>query len=131
MTAVDTNILVRLLTTDHPSQASAARTLFESGPIWIGKTVLLETAWVLRSVYEFDDETIASTLLRVVALPNVSVEDQPAVVEALDLTITGLEFADALHFASRPEGAVFRTFDQKFLRRAKQAGVKNISLVSA
>ncbi len=48
MIAVDTNVLVRLLTGDDPVQESAARSLFASGPIWIAKTVLLETSWVLR-----------------------------------------------------------------------------------
>ena len=42
MTAVDTNVVVRLLTGDDPAQEAAARALFESGPIWIAKTVLLE-----------------------------------------------------------------------------------------
>ena len=50
MIAVDTNVLVRLLTGDEPEQAAAARRLFASEAIWIGKTVLLETGWVLRGL---------------------------------------------------------------------------------
>ena len=46
MTAVDTNVVVRLLTEDHPKQTAAARSLFAAGPIWIAKTVLLETGWI-------------------------------------------------------------------------------------
>lgn len=46
--AVDTKVLVRLLTEDGPQQAAAARSLVASEPIWIAKTVLLETFWVLR-----------------------------------------------------------------------------------
>ena len=53
MIAVDTNILVRLLTEDDPKQTTAARSVFAAGPIWIAKTVLLETGWVLRSHYRF------------------------------------------------------------------------------
>jgi predicted nucleic-acid-binding protein len=48
MLAVDTNVLVRLLTGDEPKQAAAARALFAAEPIWIAKTVFLETGWVLR-----------------------------------------------------------------------------------
>ena len=55
MIAVDTNVLVRLLTGDDLKQAAAARSLFAAGPIWIAKTVLLETAWVLRSLYGFEE----------------------------------------------------------------------------
>ena len=39
MTAVDTNVVVRLLTGDDPRQALAAKSLFAAGPIWIAKTV--------------------------------------------------------------------------------------------
>ena len=39
MTAVDTNVLVRLLTGDHPKQASAAKPLFAAEPIWVAKTI--------------------------------------------------------------------------------------------
>jgi predicted nucleic-acid-binding protein len=55
VTAVDTNVLVRLLTWDDPQQGTAAKSLFAAGPIWIAKTVLLETGWVLRSLYGFED----------------------------------------------------------------------------
>jgi predicted nucleic-acid-binding protein len=60
MIAVDTNVVVRLLTNDEPLQAGAARSLFASGPVWIAKTVLLETAWVLRKLYGFEDDAIAA-----------------------------------------------------------------------
>src|SRR6266478_5837026 len=39
MIAVDTNVLIRLLTGDDLKRAAAARSLFASGPIWIAKTV--------------------------------------------------------------------------------------------
>jgi len=43
MIAVETNVLVRLLTGDEAKQAAAARSFFASDPIWIAKTALLET----------------------------------------------------------------------------------------
>lgn len=58
MIAVDTNVLVRLLTGDHLGEETAARSLFSSGSIWIAKTVLLETGWVLRSLYGFKESAI-------------------------------------------------------------------------
>jgi predicted nucleic-acid-binding protein len=54
MIAVDTNVVVRLLTKDDLKQ-TAAESLFAVEPIWIAKTVLLETIWVLRSLYGFDE----------------------------------------------------------------------------
>lgn len=38
MTAVDTSVLVRLLTGDDPAQTVAARDLFAAGRIWIAKS---------------------------------------------------------------------------------------------
>ena len=104
MTAVDTNVLVRLLTGDDPAQQAAARSLFEHERIWIAKTVLLETAWVLRSLYGFEENEIAGALIKLLGLAGVQAEDAPAVASALALTAKGLEFADALHLASRPDG---------------------------
>jgi predicted nucleic-acid-binding protein len=43
MVAVDTNLLIRLLTADEPRQTAVAKSLFASQSIWIAKTVLLET----------------------------------------------------------------------------------------
>ena len=49
MLSVDTNVVVRLLVNDDPQQGERARKLFDSDQIWIGVTVLLESAWVLES----------------------------------------------------------------------------------
>lgn len=122
MTAVDTNVVVRLLTGDDPKQAAAARSLFATGPIWIGKTVLLETGWVLRSLYGFEESAIRDAFTKLLGLKNVHAEDEPSVAAALALTAHGIELADAMHLTSRPPGSKFVSFDQSFVRRAKRAG---------
>ena len=105
MTAVDTNVLVRLLTGDEPSQAAAARRLFASEPIWIAKTVLLETAWVLRSLYGFETDAIRDALTKLLGLKNVHAEEESSVAAALALPAHGIELADAMHLCGRPPGA--------------------------
>jgi len=90
---------------------------FESS--WIGKTVLPETVWALRSAFDLDEKSIAGVICWLVTIRGVTVE-----------VAQGLEFADALHVASRPAGAGFRSFDQKFVERATLADVRNISTVS-
>ena len=127
MIAVDTNVLVRLLTGDDPKQATAARSLFASGPIWLAKTVLLETGWVLRSLYGFEESAIRDAFTKLLGLKNVHTEDESSVATALALTVHGIELADAMHLSSRPPGAVFVSFDQSFVRRAKDAGVSEVS----
>lgn len=127
MTAVDTNVVVRLLTGDEPRQEAAARALFEAGPIWIAKTVLLETGWVLRSLYGFEESAIRNAFAKLLGLENVQVEDEASVSAALTLTASGIELADAMHLSSRPPGARFVSFDKAFVQRARRAGVSDIS----
>jgi predicted nucleic-acid-binding protein len=130
MIAVDTNVLVRLLTGDEPRQAAAARALFATGPIWIAKTVFLETAWVLRSLYGFDESAIRSALTKLLGLKNVHAEGESSLAAALALMAHGIDLADAMHLTSRPPGARFVSFDRAFVQRANRAGVAGISGVS-
>ena len=131
MTAVDTNVLVRLLTGDAPRHATAAKSLFAAGPIWIAKTVLLEAAWVLRSLYGFEDAAIVEALTKLLGLKNVQAEDESSVAAALSLAAEGIEFADALHLSSRPPGAELASFDRAFIRRAKRAGATDVADLAA
>ncbi len=126
MVAVDTNVLVRLLTDDDRAQTAAARDLFAREQIWVAKTVLLETGWVLRSLYKFEEGAIREALEKLLGLANVEVEDAPAVIAALGLMGHGIDLADAMHVSSRPRDAAFATFDESFLRRAKRAGVEGM-----
>jgi predicted nucleic-acid-binding protein len=130
MIAVDTNILVRLLTGDEPRQEAAARSLFASERIWIAKTVLLETGWVLQSLYGFDDSAIRDAFTKLLGLRNVCAEDESTIAAALALTSQGIELADAMHLSSRPPGARFVSFDKSFVQRARRAGVSGISGIS-
>ena len=127
MIAVDTNVVVRLLTGDDPKQAAAARSLFAAGPIWIAKTVLLETGWVLRSLYGFEESAICDAFTKLLGLKNVHTEDESAMAAALALSARGIELTDAMHLTSRPPGAAFVSFDRSFVRRANRAGATGVS----
>jgi predicted nucleic-acid-binding protein len=127
VTAVDTNVLVRLLTGDDPKQAAVAKSLFAAGPIWIAKTVLLETGWVLRSVYGYEDAAIVDAFTKLLGLDDVHAEDESGVAAALSLAAHGIGFADALHLSSRPRGSTFVTFDRAFVGWAKRAGASAIA----
>ncbi len=127
MTAVDTNVLVRLLSPDNPAQERAARALFENESIWIAKTVILETGWVLTSLYGFTEEAVRDAFLKLFGLGNVHLEDESEVPNALALITAGISLADAMHLASRPPGSTFVTFDKAFVRRATRAGARDVS----
>jgi predicted nucleic-acid-binding protein len=119
--AVDTNVVVRLLTGDDQDQAARAKALFEAETIWLPKTVMLETEWVLRRLYALGRGQVVEALTALAALPNVRCEDEAAIVEALRWATEGLDFADALHLASAGSAEGFATFDADLVKRAKSA----------
>jgi predicted nucleic-acid-binding protein len=128
MLAVDTNVLIRLLTADDKAQAERAAALFEREDVWIAKTVLLEAAWVLRSLYAFDQARVVDALRAVAGLSSVKMEDAACVARAFELADAGIDFADALHVASIGSAEAFVTFDRKFASRARKlAPVKAIN----
>jgi hypothetical protein len=58
--AVDTNVLVRLLTGDEPKQEAAARSLFASETIWIaklGSESMPPKTLFIRRVIDFHDQS--------------------------------------------------------------------------
>jgi predicted nucleic-acid-binding protein len=109
---------VRIVTNHDPEQARRAVALFEQERIFISKTVLLETEWVLRLSYRLPHGVIASTLRKVAGLANVTVEKPDEISMALDWHEQGLDFADALHLASSGQARRFATFDQKMAKLA-------------
>ena len=119
MRAIDTNIIVRLLTADDPQQATAARQIMLAGDFFVGVTVLLETEWVLRAGYGFAGAQIAAALRGLAGLPGVSVEAPEHVATALDWLESGIDFADALHLVRAGDCTEFITFDRKFAKRAQ------------
>jgi predicted nucleic-acid-binding protein len=94
--------------------------------IWISKTVLLETEWVLRSLYAFSTDNLDGALRALAGLPGVFLEDEVAVAKALDWFKDGLDFADALHLARIGSAEQFATFDRKLARRAKHTSALEI-----
>ncbi len=118
MVAIDTNIAVRLLVNDDPEQSGKAAALFRVDDIFIPKTVVLETEWVLRAVYRLDHLRVNSALRGLLSLEQVTVEDEVVLFAALDAHGKGMDFADALHLSSSRRADSFATFDAAFRERA-------------
>jgi predicted nucleic acid-binding protein len=126
MLAVDTNLIVRYLTGDHPGQSAKARAVIDGEDVFVSTTVLLETEWVLRSVYGFDSTQVCTALRAFAGLPRVSLEDPALVATALDRTAHGLDFADALHLGRAEDRGDFVTFDRRLIKAARAAGLGNV-----
>lgn len=125
--AVDTNILVRLLTEDDAEQFARAQALFAVSVIFIPKTVVLETEWVLRRAYRRQPAAVIDALAKLVSLHNVTCEDEPALHRALALARDGMDFASALHLASSHRAERFATFDAGLVEEAARHGLPAIA----
>jgi predicted nucleic-acid-binding protein len=117
--AVDTNVVVRFLARDDPTQSPRAKALMETGSVFVLRTVVLETEWVLRTTYIFDRAAIADGITKLLGLPGVEVEEAAMVARALDWYGNGLDFADALHLASSGRAQAFATFDRDLQRKVR------------
>jgi predicted nucleic-acid-binding protein len=117
--AIDTNVLVRFLTGDDPVQSPRARALIHSEDILILTTVLLETEWVLRSGYKYEQVELSDAFRTVIGLPRVHLQDPEAVTLALEWMRSDMDFADALHLATAKGCTAFATFDRSLARQAE------------
>lgn len=122
MLAVDTNIVVRYLTRDHPEQSPRARALIDGNDVLVATTVLLETEWVLRSAYRFDRTEIVDALGSFAGLAGVTLEDPARALQALDWFAAGMDFAAALHLASATTCEAFVSFDRRLASAARRVG---------
>lgn len=121
MLAVDTNVVVRYLTGDHPQQSARARSLLDREDVFVCITVLLETEWVLRGVYHYETSQIVAALRAFAGLPHVTTEAPGLTAWALDQAEGGMDFADALHLGKASGCAAFMTFDRRFARAANRS----------
>ena len=120
MISVDTNLLVRILTNDDPIEARHAIKILKSDDIYIPKTVLLETEWVLRHAYKIERSNILNGFQKLLGLPNVSVEDPDSMYQAIKWYEDDFDFANALHLASSRRCERFATFDSLLIKKAQK-----------
>ena len=83
MHAVDTNVLVRLVTRDDPGQFVAAETFVSAGA-WVGHLVLAEMTWVLSTVYDLGPTAIAAAVEILLDHQRLTIQDADVVAAALD-----------------------------------------------
>jgi predicted nucleic-acid-binding protein len=83
MRAIDTNVLVRLVTRDDPKQAAAAENFIKSGA-WVSHLVLMEAAWVLVAVYEVGPVELRTALEMLLNHKELTIQDPDVVSAALE-----------------------------------------------
>lgn len=116
MIALDSNVLLRLLTHDDPAQLAAIERFFDAHPdetFLVPDVVLVEAVWTLRSAFRWDRPQIAAALRRLAAKPDVRFADRDHVTSAIKAFEAGGDFADELIVGlARKEGcSALATFD--------------------
>ena len=66
--------------------------MIDAGDVFVSTTVLLESEWVLRSVYGLSRTEVAAALRAFAGLPDLSVENPAVLAEALDCAEKGMDF---------------------------------------
>ena len=131
MRAVDTNVLVRLIVRDDPKQVEAAEAFISRGA-WVSHVVLVETTWVLESVYELNPELIAITVEMLLNHEHLTVQDADAVEAALEnfRARSAVSFSDNLivEIARKTGHIPVGTFDKAL---AKVEGVQRLQSARA
>lgn len=132
MIAPDTNVLVRIITNDEPSQAALAADCLRSDTVFLCKTVIVELEWVLRYSYGFDRTMVSRALTMLLGLRNSVVEDCSSVERAVSWHAQGMDLADAIHLSSSRHVDTFVTFDRKLsVAAARQPDSPTVTLLAS
>ena len=116
MRAIDTNVLVRLITRDDAAQAETAQAFVARG-VWVSHVVLAETVWVLGTAYELRAAEIAEVIDMLLNHQQLTFQDADVVEAALESykKLPGVGFSDCLVLeAARKAGHLpLGTFDKR------------------
>jgi predicted nucleic-acid-binding protein len=101
MRAVDTNVLVRLLTRDDSKQVRAADAFVADGA-WVPLLALAEAIWVLTAVYGRAAVEIGASVERLLDHKDLVLQDREVVSAALEVfrSRPALGFTDCLLLAT-------------------------------
>jgi predicted nucleic-acid-binding protein len=116
---LDTNVLVRYIAQDEPSQATLATKLIESftaeAPGFVSTVTLVETVWVLARAYKTAKAEILQVVEGLLRARELVIEDAETNYLALNqFAATTVDYADAvIAQAGRRAGCEFTvTFDR-------------------
>lgn len=121
MIALDTNVLVRLVTRDDETQAVRAKAVFdaqgsEEGALFVADIVLVELCWTLERSYRLPQQAIAAVIHALLNNSTVKLESPPAVRDALaHFTKGSIGFPDCLIVAKAQHQGCSQTltFDRR------------------
>ena len=124
MIALDTNALVRLLVEDDAEQAKMVQQLVlyaekKSMTLLILPEVLLETVWVLESVYDCKRDEISTFLQALMVTATFTMPDDTLIRVVVRQYQKGADFADALimNQAKQEKALALFSFDRDLSKK--------------
>jgi predicted nucleic-acid-binding protein len=119
MRAIDTNVLIRLITRDDAKQVASAEAFIAKGA-WVSTLALAETVWVLDSVFGLSPVEQASAIEMLLNHQDLVLQDPEIVSNALGLfrAKPALGFSDCLllKIATKAGHLPLGTFDRGLAR---------------
>lgn len=119
MRAIDTNVLVRLITRDDAAQVEVAQAFVAKG-VWVSHVVLVETTWVLSATYDLPPAEIGTAIEMLLNHQQLTLQDADVVSAALShyRQKPALGFSDCLvlEIARKAGHLPLGTFDKRLSR---------------
>jgi predicted nucleic acid-binding protein len=122
MLTVDTNILLRYALNDHPKLSARAKSVIENNTCYVPLLALAELGFVLGSFYEAKPAEIVRYTKALMQLKTLRFENESRVLQALAGVEAGVDWFDALLWASAPAQHELATLDKKFANKATKLG---------
>jgi predicted nucleic-acid-binding protein len=121
MKALDTNVLVRFLVRDDKRQAETIYRIFKKAEsdrevFFVPLLVVLETVWVLESVYKIPRQEILDSVNELILMPILKFETQSAILNFIySARETKMDLSDLLiaHSAKFSGCECVLTFDKR------------------
>ena len=118
---LDTNVIIRFLTGDHPAHSPRSRSLFARAAagdvtLFVTDLALAETVWVLQSFYKLDRTAITTALKGLIGFAGIEVHNKAKLLRALqNFAQSGVNFVDAYHAAiAAADSIAIASFDRDF-----------------
>ena len=117
MIAIDTNVLARWALRDDDDQFRIAERILEQ-PCWVGWTVWLELAWLLKSIAGLGRAQVCEVLETIAAISTLRFDRPERFRWAIARYREAGDLADLMHVASTGDVSSFVSFEKRLARQA-------------
>ena len=114
MIALDTNILLRYILNDNKTLSPLAKSLIDTRDCFVPLLALAEAGYVLQSFFKASRQEMLGFAQVLLETPRLAFENEERLPAALAGFKEGIDWFDAMLWASCPPGHTLATLDRKF-----------------